>query len=512
MRIGIAAICSAVFLLSAAQRAAAQEYAPTSMTAAEIVAKMTAAIGSLQSGSYLISERGVNGDGTATTVTSQIHGSDVLTLDQDGSFLTEYGRYQGHYWFRDANGNVILQRGIWSNDSSPETQWIAQQSRDVTVRVLGITTAAQAAYVLAFHSTDGDDVTAYVDVKTNLLARVDFGSQVQMQYSDYRPIFGTTTAFDVRYTEPSTPQNSTEWRISSWTESPMSDSAMSIPQTQPLFDVPTQQMTLPARFTYADGTVGDIVLTARINGQDVNLILDSGASDFVIDPGAASQLGLTVRGKRRTSIAGPLDVSQTIVPEMSIGGLTMRNVAFTVLPSVIEDEGVRAVGLIGCDFFAGSIVGLDFKQQTVTLYSRSSFDPAALGLDAVPLRTNGCQAQVAAMFENVPGTFVLDTGGGATVINRSYLNKLPHSIRELDTSSMDRSSDYIGFLGGAVAVNTYTVNDFIFARTLFRTGDVIVPDNYEIGEADGIIGRNVLRIFAVYLDYADGVAFFKLNT
>jgi hypothetical protein len=504
----------------------ADEYAPTSLSTDQIIAKMVAATGEMQGGQYLISERAQNGDGTTTNVTTEISGADFLTLLQTGTVTAESGRYEGQYWERDANGTVLVERSGGLGGSSGDVQWLKDESGRVPVHVLGITSAAPREYALTFRMKDGTDVTAYVDVATNLLSRIEYafsgGGHSTTAYSDYREMFGAKTAFEESDTEQGFPQNGSETKILSWTESPTSDDALAMPQSQPLFSVDSTTV-LPARFTYepdedyngdADDILGPIVVTANVNGQSIDLALDSGSYSLVLDPGAARRLGLTVYGRRRASIGGPIDESSTVIPEMNLGGLTVRNATFDVLPFGENVQGANIVGLLGCDFFASAIVGLDFKKQTVTLYPRSTFDPTSMSLVAVPLRTNDCTAHVAAMFDGVPGTFTLDTGADATMVDRAYLQKLPHAVLERDTESLPEGSDYAGFIGGAVATNDYAVDDFIFAGTRFRKGDVIVPNNFSLEDTfgvDGIIGRNVLRMFTVYLDYADGVAFFKLN-
>ena len=464
MRILLAALGAALVIALSPLGASAQSYTPTTMTPSEIIAKMVAATGQLQDGSYLITEREDYADGTVANITTEIYGSDFLTIDQHGDQTDEFGSYRGQNWDRDPNGTVIVESSASGEDnSSAYVAWVRYQSERVAMRVLGTTQTAPQAYAIAF-TADGSNATAFVDVASNRLDRLElYDGRKIVTFSDYRSAYGVTAAHDVRVSYPQTPQNGRELHVISLAESQTSDDAMQVPQSQPLFDV-AAQASVPARFTYSDGMEGDIIVTARINGQEVNLVVDSGAPEFVIDPGAAARLGLSVHGKRRTSIAGGLDVSETLVPAMTLGDLTMHNVAFTVMPVGIDDEGVHAVGLIGCDFFATSIVGLNFKDGTMTLYPRSSFDPTSLGVDTIPIRTNGCQAQVAAMFENVPGVFTIDTGATATVIDRGYLAKLPHSQRELDTGSMDTTEGAIGFLGGAVDVNAYVVDDFEIGR------------------------------------------------
>jgi hypothetical protein len=336
------------------------------------------------------------------------------------------------------------------------------------------------------------------------------GGRSELDFSDYRALFGRTQPFHERDSEDGFPQNGSETQTLSFTQSPSNDAAMTIPPSQPLFAV-SAPLTLPARFTDAQGYTGEIVLTATVNGQSLDMVLDSGASGLTLDPGAARRLGLPSYGRQTFSIGGNVDRSNTIVPQLSIGGLALRNVVFDLIPFNDTEEGAHPVGLIGCDFFASSIVGFDFKRKTVTLYPRSTFDPTALGLEAIPIQTNDCVPRIAAMFENVRGTFLLDTGAFGTMLSQHYLAELPQAGIERDTSAMDQTPDEISFIGGSVPTQYYVVNDFVFASTRFRTGEVAVPSGDVLGDDAGLIGRNVLKEYVFYLDYADGLAFFKLN-
>jgi len=124
-------------------------------------------------------------------------------------------------------------------------------------------------------------------------------------------------------------------------------------------------VTIPATFT-PDG----IIVRVTVDGRGLDFLLDTGSSINSIDPGVAHDLQLVASGKHAVINGRQIDASQTTVAEMHVGPLTLKDVPTTVLPWNNDTEGARIVGILGCDFIAGSVVGIDFGKATVTLSAR----------------------------------------------------------------------------------------------------------------------------------------------
>jgi hypothetical protein len=128
---------------------------------------------------------------------------------------------------------------------------------------------------------------------------------------------------------------------------------------------------IPSRFITYGGILYRITVQAKINGRGLDFLLDSGSDRMTIDPGVAHELGMTPFGRAE---------------HMSMGALNMDADVLSTTPYTEDPDGKSPiVGLMGFPFSASGIVGIDFKAQTVTIYPRSTFDPKALGLVALPI-------------------------------------------------------------------------------------------------------------------------------
>ncbi|HEY9084495.1 MAG TPA: aspartyl protease family protein [Candidatus Tyrphobacter sp.] len=515
MRIGFALTSFALVSVALIARVAADDYAPTMMTAAQILAKADTAAGNLVPGQYLVVKRSGSGANASTQMT-QINGADFVTIVQDGPFTQSYGSYHGQRWYRDANGTVVREIGFHETSDPDALAWSHPDDPLYRVRVLGMTQTPPLEYVLDANPPGGEDEYRYYDARTFSFARdVLFASdrnRYEIEYSQYRSIFGETIPFR-EHDSDGNPSDDEDMQTVSFARV-ASQNPLTIPDSQPLFSLRSTPVTLPVSFT-DDGTCcPEIVVHTTIGGQQVDFTLDSGASGLYIDTNAVRRLGLTTHGQGSATIGGTFSYSQTIVPEMSVGGIQMHNVAFTVSPM---PEGSRTVGLLGCDFLASAVVGIDLKNAKVTLIPWASFNAAALGVQAMPIEMDDCVPRVAASFENVPGAFLLDTGDFATMLYPHYVAKLPRAGVASTGETADTqfgAGTLFSAVGGSVHSKFYDVSNFIFGGIQYRVGQVIVPDRtstFQDPDYDGIIGRNVLKEYVFYLDYNDDLMFIKPN-
>jgi hypothetical protein len=496
------ALCCAIVLCTYSA-SVADDYTPSDLSAAQVLAKARAAYGTLVPGSYLVITQS-HGGGIDDTYTEHIDGKDYLTLETSGAFVDSYGRFQGQSWSQDENGTVLL-RSDFAAKTDPNT--LALEHPDdpaYRVTVLGITTTDPRQYVIESNPPGGSDQYRYYDAKTMLLARVVTFAKDRHKhttdYDDYRTAFGETLAYHTHFSD-GRPDNDTDNHLDTFERDPMTN-ALPIPASRPLYTVPAgSPVTLPARFTR-----GGIVVRATINGRGLDFVLDSGSSSITLDPGVAHDLGLTPYGKRTQTVGGEVDVSRALVPQMQIGSLTLNNVTLKEIPLSYNDGDARVVGLLGCDFIAGAVIGIDFGKSTITVYPRDGFNPLAVGaVSSRPIQVDDCIPRIATTVESIPGWFLLDTGSFATVIYQNYLDKLPH-VRQSDGQISS-----VQTVGGAISTRYENVSDLTFGPVAFKSASVVVPNVsiWDIRNYDGIFGRNAMQPFAIYLDYAGRVVYFK---
>lgn len=499
-----AAVFGVAAITFAAQAPAAEQYTATPYTAAEILKQARHAGGDLQSGTYVRVERTHTG-GVDRTSTTFMNGQDWRTTVVGGGYSSSYGDYHGQHWGEDDNGIVVLQSDFRKHVDPNALAWRHPEDPKYNVRLLGMTSSQPAEYVIEANPPGGSDEYRYFDAKTLLLDRVVRFAKDRYrhvtQYSDYRNVFGDTVAFRIQYSD-GRPQNDEVTETLSFAHAP-AQTPVTIPQSQSLFNLAgNAAVTLPASFTS-----GGIVLHTNVNGRGLDFLLDSGASGLLIDPGVAHQLGLTPFGRNSETIGGgDVDMGEVRIPEMTLGPLSMHNVAFTTSPMDQQVGDARVIGLMGFDFIASGILCVDFKQKTVTVYPRTTFNPTVMGLHGLPLQLDDGIPRVSASMEHVPGAFLVDTGAFAMLAYRHYVDKLP-------STSIEAFHMRFGTVGGPMNARLLDVSDFLFGGIDFRWGQVIMPlsSTFDITDYDGIIGRNALSSYKLYFDYADRMLYVEPN-
>jgi predicted aspartyl protease len=281
------------------------------------------------------------------------------------------------------------------------------------------------------------------------------------------------------------------------------------------FPTGVTDVRLPARFD--DG--GVIIVRLTINGRGLDFQLDSGAAGIVLDADVAQQLGLPTFGQLTAATAGTYKASQTIVPQVQIGDLTMNDVAIDCLPfNAQPDRHTRIVGLLGYDFFAGAVVKVDYEHQTVDAYDPAAF-PALKGeFFEMPIELDDRQPMVTARLGDAEGgTFIVDTGAFGVLVFPPFV----------DAHRQDLSYEVFGFgsftfmplifssgVGGQVGLRPMIASAFHFADVGFDDFEVyeaVAKSDFVGEDNDGLIGYEFLRYFNVYFDYKDSMLLFQPN-
>ncbi|PJG59871.1 retropepsin-like aspartic protease family protein [Aeromonas cavernicola] len=93
---------------------------------------------------------------------------------------------------------------------------------------------------------------------------------------------------------------------------------------------------------------GHYRLEGAINGQSVQLLLDTGATLVTVPQQVADQLGLSARGRSQvTTAAGAVQVGTGQIETLAMGPLTLYDLAIFINPAADSDEvlvGMNALG------------------------------------------------------------------------------------------------------------------------------------------------------------------------
>ena len=103
---------------------------------------------------------------------------------------------------------------------------------------------------------------------------------------------------------------------------------------------------------------GHYLLIGKINGKDVEFLLDTGATDVVVPEDTARKLGLSFgpRGRAMTA-AGPVIVYQTRIEELHLGMIRLTNINASINPSM---DGAILLGM-------SALGQIEFSQRDNTL-------------------------------------------------------------------------------------------------------------------------------------------------
>ena len=189
------------------------------------------------------------------------------------------------------------------------------------------------------------------------------------------------------------------------------------------------------------------VVRVRVNGQDANFILDTGASEIYLEPDFAKAVGAIISGAETGGFAGgqTRPVEKGRVNTVTLGAFTVHGVPVNVVDTkfIGRDQvapGLKISGFLGTILLYHFLPTIDYPGKQLVLRKRSE---AAVGDVAATAGTEGQTVlpfwlagdHLIVAWGSVPGTdstlYLIDTGGagvgfvpGATVRKEAGI-KLP---------------------------------------------------------------------------------------
>ncbi len=112
---------------------------------------------------------------------------------------------------------------------------------------------------------------------------------------------------------------------------------------------------------------GRLLVSAKLDGQQRTMVLDTGASITSISTATAAELGVEIKGEM--AINDHLTAKLGVLKSLSIGLAEHADVTVAIvdLPNA-RDSAVKFDGIIGLDVLARHDVVLDFNHRTIALY------------------------------------------------------------------------------------------------------------------------------------------------
>jgi predicted aspartyl protease len=173
------------------------------------------------------------------------------------------------------------------------------------------------------------------------------------------------------------------------------------------------------------------LLQGQINGEPVEILVDTGASSSFMWEGAAERLGLKmsgVSGLRIYGVGGEAVVHETVVGELRIGAFAAKNLHLAVINPKVGRNADQPALVLGESFFASYVSEFDLAHGVIRLLK-----PEGCQLDQLPywadsyslaVLTPGSdvwnqQIQTRVMLNGKPVDAILDSGAHTSVVART---------------------------------------------------------------------------------------------
>ena len=257
---------------------------------------------------------------------------------------------------------------------------------------------------------------------------------------------------------------------------------------------PGQLHTIPFRLVDEK-----VIVQGRVNGRDmVDFVVDTGAEQTVLSQPVAQQLG--VRPVSTTLSAGVGEIGfrglqAGRLESIEFGSLGIRN-----LPALIKSPPLGGLPTPEAEAFSPLAVGLsmivDYARQEIVVGEQLPDEPFDVSM---PLRQHRLAVVRGIVNEEIPRSFVVDTGGEVISISRGTANLLPPlEVRQVPVNVYGTSGwDEQAYLrpGTSLAFDQLLYPNYsVVVLNLHRPSALL---GFHIG---GTVGHHFLSDYRVVLD------------
>lgn len=259
------------------------------------------------------------------------------------------------------------------------------------------------------------------------------------------------------------------------------------------------------------------IVRARINGGDeVYLLIDTGAAELYLDPDFAATAGVERFGDTTGTYAGgkQAPTGHGRIESLQLGDFKINNIPVLLLPTrrlPVRPPDGQIDGVLGTAVFYHFFVTLDYPAGKLILWRKSDKARTALeslanapGTHVIPFWMAGSHFMVAwgRINESAPCLLFADTGlaGGGLVLQESVIKDAG-----IDLAGLPSFEGMGG--GGPVKVTPFTVKRVSFGGAV-ETGITgmagAIPPNteYQHGfRTGGIISHGFFRSYALTFDF-----------
>lgn len=213
-----------------------------------------------------------------------------------------------------------------------------------------------------------------------------------------------------------------------WAETERADWARAEVQFLRSFgDRPAVEMMAPGQLHTIPFRLVDekVIVQGRINGRDtVDFVVDTGAEQTVLSQPVAQQLG--VRPVSTTLSAGVGEIGFRGLQAGRLESLEFGSLGIRNLPALIKSPPLGGLPTPEAEAFSPLAVGLsmivDYARQEIVIGEELPDEPFDVSM---PLRQHRLAVVRGIVNDQIPRSFVVDTGGEVISISRGTANLLP---------------------------------------------------------------------------------------
>jgi hypothetical protein len=180
-----------------------------------------------------------------------------------------------------------------------------------------------------------------------------------------------------------------------------------------------------------------VFVTVQVNGQPVNLVLDTGADRTLLSRAAVARLHLgadAVNGTRSWGVGGPTASFDALVDSFELAGMALPVTHVAVGDLSVTPLGEGVDGVLGTDVLRWFDVDLDTPHRQMTLYrgepcwlTAPPWSSPAVALTGVRGLSQGLQVPIHLFVpievDGVRGLALVDTGSQASAITQAFATR-----------------------------------------------------------------------------------------
>lgn len=265
----------------------------------------------------------------------------------------------------------------------------------------------------------------------------------------------------------------------------------------------------PIQYEHND-TARGIYVTATINGVKGRFLMDTGASEIVLNRSFAGRVHLKpLYASSASGIGGTTKTEVQKADTLQVGGNTLSNVIVSTFDYDLfdgQENGQELDGLIGFDLFGGAIVDVDLDAQQMTLFDPAKMHvddslgvPLAVDLDdltpMIPMTVNG----------NIPIRAILDSGNLMAKVTFSYQLASKYGLRMVVDKSVQGITRGVQFgsgVGGVSRMECGTLDSLSVGPIVYQSAPACQSRDFDSNWA--IVGFDFIEHFNMLFDYPEG--------